>query len=60
MQLEFHKHPRRFFYDLDHGTQLLGYQGFVINPVTEDSITHNHTSNVAEGGNYYQENTLFA
>jgi hypothetical protein len=52
-----------FFYeDLDHGTQqaFLGYQGYVINPESTDSNNTQYTSNVAEGGNYYQENSRYS
>lgn len=51
-----------FYENLDHGTQqaFLGYQGYVINPTTSDSNNTQYTSNVAEGGNYYQENTSYS
>lgn len=51
-----------YYEDLDHGTQqaFLGYQGYVINPATSDSNNTQYTSNVAEGGNYYQENTSYS
>jgi hypothetical protein len=49
-----------YYEDLDHGTQqaFLGYQGYVINPVSTDSNNTQYNSNVAEGGNYYQENSI--
>jgi hypothetical protein len=48
--------------NLDHGTQqaFLGYQGYVINPVSTDPNNTQYNSNVAEGGNYYQENTTYS
>lgn len=51
-----------YYENLDHGTQqaFLGYQGYVINPVTADSNNTQYNSNVAEGGNYYQENTTYS
>jgi hypothetical protein len=51
------------FYDnLDSGTQqaFLGYQGFVINPLSADANNTEYSSNVAEGGNYYQENASYS
>ncbi|WP_035673528.1 OmpP1/FadL family transporter [Flavobacterium sp. 83] len=44
---------------LDNGKQqaFLGYQGYIINPVTTNSNNTEYTSNVPAGGNYYQENT---
>ncbi|WP_367751991.1 OmpP1/FadL family transporter [Flavobacterium sp. WC2430] len=46
---------------LDHGTQqaYFGYQGYVINPETTDSNNTQYNSNVAPGGNYYQENSIY-
>jgi hypothetical protein len=35
---------------------MLGYQGFVLNAVDVNNTFY--TSNVAAGGNYYQENTV--
>jgi hypothetical protein len=48
--------------NLDNGTQqaFLGYQGYVINPVSADASNTQYTSNVAEGGNYYQENATYS
>jgi hypothetical protein len=45
---------------LDHGAQqaFLGYQGYVINPVSTNPTNTQYTSNVPAGGNYYQENTI--
>jgi len=47
---------------LDNGAQqaFLGYQGYVINPVTDDSNNTLYTSNVRSGGNYYQENSIYS
>ncbi|MFT5251180.1 MAG: hypothetical protein ACI87N_000152 [Flavobacteriales bacterium] len=36
---------------------MLGYQGFVLNAVDVNNNNSRYTSNVAAGGNYYQENT---
>jgi hypothetical protein len=46
--------------DLNHGAQqaFLGYQGYIINPVTETPNNSSYTSNVRSGGNYYQENSI--
>ena len=51
-----------YYEDLDHGTQqaFLGYQGYVINPDTNDPNNTQYISNVAEGGNYYQENAIYS
>lgn len=48
--------------ELGHGAQqaFLGYQGYIINPVNNNSTNTNYTSNVPSGGNYYQENTIIA
>jgi hypothetical protein len=45
---------------LDHGAQqaYLGYQGYIINPVSTDPNNTQYTSNVPGGGNYYHENTF--
>ncbi|WP_268847338.1 OmpP1/FadL family transporter [Flavobacterium aestivum] len=47
---------------LNHGAQqaFLGYQGYIINPVTETPNNSQYTSNVRPGGNYYQENSLYS
>ncbi|MDG2432502.1 outer membrane protein transport protein, partial [Flavobacterium sp.] len=37
---------------------MLGYQGYVINAVNSNNNNSPYTSNVAAGGNYYQENTV--
>jgi hypothetical protein len=37
---------------------MLGYQGFVLNAVDVNNNNSRYTSNVAAGGNYYQENTV--
>jgi hypothetical protein len=50
MQLEFLKEDSMKMLE-DLGNKLfLGYQGFVINPVSEDANNTQYTSNVAEGG----------
>ncbi|HSD08882.1 OmpP1/FadL family transporter [Flavobacterium sp.] len=48
--------------DLDHGAQqaYLGYHGYVINPVSETDSNTLYTSNVRQGGNYYQENSVYS
>ena len=48
--------------ELDHGGQqaYLGYQAFVINPVTNLPNNMQYTSNVTSGGNYHQENSIYA
>lgn len=47
--------------ELNHVQQqaFLGYQGYLINPVTNNSNNTLYTSNVREGGNYYQENRVY-
>jgi hypothetical protein len=51
-----------YYEDLDHGTQqaFLGYQSYIINPVSTDPNNTQYSSNVAEGGNYYQENAAYS
>lgn len=46
--------------DLNNGGQqaFLAYQGYVINPFTNNANNTLYTSNVAAGGNYYQENSI--
>lgn len=46
--------------DLNNGGQqaFLAYQGYIINPVTNNANNTLYTSNVAAGGNYYQENSI--
>lgn len=46
--------------DLDYGAQqaYLGYQGYIINPVSTDPNNTQYTSNVPAGGNYYHENSI--
>jgi len=48
--------------DLDHGAQqaFLGYQGYIINPVSNTNTNTLYTSNVRSGGNYYQENSTYS
>jgi len=38
----------------------LGYQGYIINPVSNATNNTAYTSNVREGGNYYQENAIYS
>lgn len=50
-----------FFYgDLFYNEQqaYLGYQSFIINPTDTNPGTTTYTSNVAPGGDYYQENSI--
>ena len=51
-----------YYADLDNGAQqaFLGYQGYVINPLTNANNNTLYTSNVRSGGNYYQENSAYA
>lgn len=46
--------------DLFYGEQqaYLGYQSFLINPTNTNPGTTTYTSNVAPGGDYYQENSI--
>jgi len=45
---------------LNHGAQqaYLGYNAFIIDPVSNDPNNTQYVSNVPAGGNYYQENTI--
>ena len=47
---------------LGNGAQqaFFGYQGFVINPVSDTENNTQYTSNVPAGGNYYQENAVYS
>jgi hypothetical protein len=47
---------------LNHGAQqaFLGYQGYIINPVTNTPNNSLYTSNVRSGGNYHQENSIYS
>lgn len=47
--------------DLNNGGQqaFLGYQGYVINPVNNTDTNTLYNSNVRQGGNYFQENSVF-
>lgn len=50
-----------YYEDFNYADQqaLLGYQAYIINPVTNDPANNTaYTSNVRPGGNYYQQNTL--
>lgn len=51
-----------FYNNLNNGAQqaFLGYQAYVINPVTNDINNTQYTSNVPAGGNYYQENQVYS
>lgn len=48
--------------NLNHGAQqaFLGYQGYIINPLTNTPNNSLYTSNVRSGGNYYQENSTYS
>ncbi|REH01165.1 OmpP1/FadL family transporter [Flavobacterium aquicola] len=48
--------------DLNNGEQqaFLGYQGYIINPVSDTDKNTLYTSNVRSGGNYYQENSVYS
>jgi len=48
--------------ELDNGAQqaFLGYQGYIINPITNLLTNEKYTSNVRSGGNYYQENSTYS
>jgi Outer membrane protein transport protein (OMPP1/FadL/TodX) len=47
---------------LDNGAQqaYLGYESYIINPVADVSNNTRYVSNVTPGGNYYQENSIYA
>ncbi|PVX47019.1 outer membrane protein transport protein (OMPP1/FadL/TodX) [Flavobacterium sp. 103] len=47
---------------LDNGAQqaFLGYQGYIINPVSNTPTNTLYTSNVRSGGNYHQENSTYS
>ena len=49
-----------YYENLNYGDAqaFLGYQAFLINPVTNDLNNSQYTSNVLAGGNYYQENSV--
>lgn len=49
-----------FYSELNYPQQqgFLGYQGYIINPVTTFPENDLYTSNVPSGGNYFQENYL--
>lgn len=46
--------------NLDFATQqaFLAYNGFIIDPANNDPNPNEYISNITEGGNYYQENTV--
>lgn len=48
--------------ELDNGSQqaYLGYEGYVVNPVTDLDANSLYISNVTTGGNYYQENYIYS
>jgi len=48
--------------DLEHGVQqaYLGFQGYIINPVSDTDNNTLYTSNVRSGGKYYQENGVYS
>jgi hypothetical protein len=47
--------------ELDHGGQqaYLGYQAYIINPITTLPSNTQYNSNITAGGNYYQENSIY-
>jgi Outer membrane protein transport protein (OMPP1/FadL/TodX) len=49
-----------FYGDMFYGEQqaYLGYQSFLINPTNTNPSTTSYSSNVATGGDYYQENSI--
>ncbi len=49
-----------YYEDLNYADAqaFLGYQGYVINPVSENGNNSQYVSNVPGGGNYYQENAF--
>ena len=49
-----------YYENLNYGDAqaFLGYQAFLINPVTNDLSNSIYTTNVLAGGNYYQENAI--
>ncbi len=51
-----------YYEDLDSGTQqaFLAYNAYLIDPLTTNADNTIYLSNVAEGGNYYQENSIFS
>jgi hypothetical protein len=48
------------YQNLDFATQqaFLGYNAFIIDPANSDPNPNEYISNITEGGNYYQENTV--
>lgn len=38
----------------------LGYQGYIINPISNSPDNTMYASNIREGGNYYQENAIYS
>jgi len=48
------------YFQLNYADQqaFLGYEGYLINPVSDDDNNTVYTSNVPAGGNYYHENTI--
>ena len=49
-----------YYENLNYGDAqaFLGYQAYLLNPITNDLNNTQYTSNVLAGGNYYQENTV--
>lgn len=49
-----------YYENLNYGDAqaFLGYQAYLINPVTNDLNNSQYSSNVLAGGNYYQENAV--
>ena len=39
---------------------MMGYQGYIINPVDDSNDSSAYVTNVTPGGNYYQENSIYS
>lgn len=39
---------------------MMGYQGYIINPVDDSNDNSAYVTNVTPGGNYYQENSIYS
>jgi hypothetical protein len=51
-----------YYDELGHGAQqaFLGYQAYLLNPLSTNTNNINYNSNIPTGGNYYHENTITA
>ncbi|WP_026714120.1 OmpP1/FadL family transporter [Flavobacterium daejeonense] len=49
-----------YYGNLDHASQqaYLAFEAYIIDPANNDPNPNEYISNIAEGGNYYQENTI--